>query len=450
MNVTSKFRECPDCEKTMNKKNFARHCKKFHPHSIPEVKGRNICKEADCDFAASTINGLRSHLRNIHGMPMMEKSLVFSDISAFEDWKTKFELATASKYIKMRGSRNGISHYLCNRSADYHTPRGTGKKLKISKKMKSPCTAGIRVDLEDDPIIVLVYETHYGHELQPGCLPLTNNQDTMEIAGDTMETAGDTMEIHFVAGDTMERAGDMIIKTTMPPKSAKRLQKSSGQRQGSRKRKPQPDKTASQAKRPKTSKPYKVCDISRSNRKGIVASSLDDLRDKVATKFNIPDDEFDIVLEDDCTVVGDEEYFETVSENTLLMVLKGNERTHLENDDTDLAFEETGEHSSQSVQDASQLARIAGKLSKNLSALVTLPDNEAQIIAEADRNQLHVLLRQPMDIVRDIQHTCVQRLSDRQTVKDAVDLLRLYHRAKSQDGNDNDAQDRRRSRSKNR
>ncbi len=82
----------------------------------------------------------------------------------------------------------------------------------------------------------------------------------------------------------------------------------------------------------------------------------------------------------------------------------------------------------------------------------------SQIIAEADRNQLHALLRQPMDIVRDIQHTCIQRLSDRQTVKDAVNLLKLYHRAKSQeDGNsqrdglsDNSVQERRPSRSRRR
>ena len=81
-----------------------------------------------------------------------------------------------------------------------------------------------------------------------------------------------------------------------------------------------------QGKRSRTSKPYKVCDISRSNRKGIVACSLDDLRGKVAAKFNITED-FDVVLEDDCTVIEDEEYFDTLDPNTLLMVLKGNERT---------------------------------------------------------------------------------------------------------------------------
>lgn len=171
-----------------------------------------------------------------------------------------------------------------------------------------------------------------------------------------------------------------------------------------------------------------------------MASDLADLRDKVAAKFDITEEDFDIVLEDDCTVVDDQDYFETLEANTLLMVLKGNQRTQFEDDEIDNAMPETGElpsmgqRSSAAAHNATNLARIASKLSRNLSALVTLPDDEAQIISEADRNQLHLLLRQPMDIVRDIQHTCTQRLTDRQSVQDAVGLLRLYHRAKSQDG----------------
>ena len=58
-----------------------------------------------------------------------------------------------------------------------------------------------------------------------------------------------------------------------------------------------------------------------------MASDLADLRDKVAAKFDITEEDFDIVLEDDCTVVDDQDYFETLEANTLLMVLKGNQRT---------------------------------------------------------------------------------------------------------------------------
>ena len=57
-----------------------------------------------------------------------------------------------------------------------------------------------------------------------------------------------------------------------------------------------------------------------------MASDLEDLRDKVAAKFNITAD-FDIVLEDDCTIIEDQDYFATLEANTLLMVLQGNERT---------------------------------------------------------------------------------------------------------------------------
>ncbi|KAJ8927820.1 hypothetical protein NQ314_019702 [Rhamnusium bicolor] len=67
-------------------------------------------------------------------------------------------------------------------------------------------------------------------------------------------------------------------------------------------------------------KPFKITNASREIRKGVVASSLEDLTSKVLEKLNIGGD-ITVVLETDGTEIDDEEYFGTLDPNTSLMVL---------------------------------------------------------------------------------------------------------------------------------
>ena len=71
-------------------------------------------------------------------------------------------------------------------------------------------------------------------------------------------------------------------------------------------------------------RPYKVTDRLRQIRKGIVAKSLIDLRQKAMEKFGYAEDqEVYLVLEEDGTELDDEdeEYFQTLPDNTRLMLL---------------------------------------------------------------------------------------------------------------------------------
>ena len=69
-------------------------------------------------------------------------------------------------------------------------------------------------------------------------------------------------------------------------------------------------------------RPYKVTDRLRQIRKGIVAKSLIDLRQKAMEKFGYAEDqEVYLVLEEDGTELDDEEYFQSLPDNTRLMLL---------------------------------------------------------------------------------------------------------------------------------
>lgn len=75
---------------------------------------------------------------------------------------------------------------------------------------------------------------------------------------------------------------------------------------------------------PKT-KPYKIQDVERKvGRVGITATSLKDLKKKVSLKWKI-DGNLRIVLEEDGTEVEDEEYFATLPEESVFVVLKPGE-----------------------------------------------------------------------------------------------------------------------------
>ncbi|KAI7792330.1 lipid transferase CIDEC [Triplophysa rosa] len=73
---------------------------------------------------------------------------------------------------------------------------------------------------------------------------------------------------------------------------------------------------------PPQPRPYRVCTPHRRRRKGFVATSLEDLMDKVASPFLVTCHEFSLVLEDDGTVVDSEAFFQSLPTNTLFMVVE--------------------------------------------------------------------------------------------------------------------------------
>ncbi|GAB0182755.1 cell death activator CIDE-A [Grus japonensis] len=79
-------------------------------------------------------------------------------------------------------------------------------------------------------------------------------------------------------------------------------------------------------------RPFRVSNASRSSRKGIVASSLQELISKTLDAFLISAGIITLVLEEDGTVVDTEEFFRSLDDNTHFMVLeKGQKWTQTRN-----------------------------------------------------------------------------------------------------------------------
>uniref|UniRef100_A0A8C6WV77 Cell death inducing DFFA like effector c n=1 Tax=Neogobius melanostomus TaxID=47308 RepID=A0A8C6WV77_9GOBI len=76
--------------------------------------------------------------------------------------------------------------------------------------------------------------------------------------------------------------------------------------------------------RPLRSKPFRVTNAERSLKKGLTAHALEDLRHKVITVFRRT--VLVLVLEEDGTEIDSEDFFQTVPENSVLMVLDKGEK----------------------------------------------------------------------------------------------------------------------------
>ncbi|XP_053109187.1 cell death activator CIDE-A-like isoform X2 [Hemicordylus capensis] len=73
---------------------------------------------------------------------------------------------------------------------------------------------------------------------------------------------------------------------------------------------------------PPAARPFRVCNHDRSNRRGVVASTLQELISKTLDALMITAGLITLVLEEDGTVVDTEDYFQSLEENTCFMVLK--------------------------------------------------------------------------------------------------------------------------------
>lgn len=69
------------------------------------------------------------------------------------------------------------------------------------------------------------------------------------------------------------------------------------------------------------SPPWQVKDVTRNIKKAVCAGSLEEIRAKVAEKFEKCDHQPTIHLDSDGTEIDDEEYFRTLDENTELVAV---------------------------------------------------------------------------------------------------------------------------------
>lgn len=173
-------------------------------------------------------------------------------------------------------------------------------------------------------------------------------------------------------------------------------------------------------------KPFKITDVSRTNRKGVVATSLDDLTSKVVDKLQIKIEseenfKLTVVLEDDGTEVDDDEYFATLDPNTSLMILIGDQKwsppmppCHLNIDQTDGGKVEP------------ELANLVGKLKQNLCHVSLLRGPDLELLSDMDPDSLDDITLLDKIFLEQLKEASGRYLSEKRQAQDAMDLLRLY------------------------
>ena len=75
----------------------------------------------------------------------------------------------------------------------------------------------------------------------------------------------------------------------------------------------------------KRRRPYKVCNSERTKTTGIVAESLQELKDRASSKFGATAANFRVFLDSDGTEIDEEEYFSFLEDQTKFMIVSEGE-----------------------------------------------------------------------------------------------------------------------------
>lgn len=177
-------------------------------------------------------------------------------------------------------------------------------------------------------------------------------------------------------------------------------------------------------------KPFKITNQIREVKKGVVASSLEDLTSKVLEKLNVQGD-VTVVLECDGTEIDDEEYFATLDPNTSLMVLTQGQswqppappcRINMDQVDSD-------------GKGGAELAGLVGKLKHNLCHVSLLGGAELELLSDMDPESLVDITFPDKIFLEQLKEASGRYLCEKRQAQDAMELLRLYQEKEAEGGN---------------
>lgn len=198
-------------------------------------------------------------------------------------------------------------------------------------------------------------------------------------------------------------------------------------------------------------KPYKIIDRKRETKKGVMAESLEELISRGKAKLNYAiDKKVYVVLEEDGTEVDEEEYFQTLPANTLLMLLYVGDRwspfgppftaqqnvvsgptkrtgTHLAgaSASSDDQRDETDYYSGLSRGHSFDLVTLLDRLHQDIGSIVLFSGRELELLSEFDADEL--TYKYDMQFLQTIQESAERHLTEKREIRDALGLLKIYH-----------------------
>lgn len=177
-------------------------------------------------------------------------------------------------------------------------------------------------------------------------------------------------------------------------------------------------------------RPFKIWNADRSIKKGTVAATLEDLQKKGRQLLGIPESEpVSAVLEEDGTEISDEDYFAFIRHNTTIMLLRNGQKWMPVGADDPFGGDEV-DNIDGNVEISDRLKHLIAGLHKNITRIITLSNDDLQVIVEMDVALLAHLLQDTENFAKSIQEACQRHLDERTQTAEAMDLLRLYHTAR--------------------
>lgn len=163
-------------------------------------------------------------------------------------------------------------------------------------------------------------------------------------------------------------------------------------------------------------------------KKSVIASTLDEFVNKAKQKLNIPEsNDVTVVFEADGTEVDEDEYFQFLPFNTTLMVLSGDEKwtDHREADGMD-----EPDNMTDSLLVSDRLRQLVTGLKREITRLITFSNDDLIEMTSMETSSLATLLGETETYAKSVQEACQRHLDERTQTTEAMELLKLYHKAR--------------------
>lgn len=169
-------------------------------------------------------------------------------------------------------------------------------------------------------------------------------------------------------------------------------------------------------------KPFKVKDITRNIKKAVVAGSLEEIRSKVAEKFEKLDQLPTIHLDSDGTEIDDEEYFRTLDENTELIAVFPGEHWIDPSHYVTITTPHDQTDAADKAEKTARIKQLVGQLQNNLCNVSVMSDPDLDSLSNMDPNSLvDITGKDFMEQLKDSgRPLCAKR-----TAEDRINLLKL-------------------------
>lgn len=187
-------------------------------------------------------------------------------------------------------------------------------------------------------------------------------------------------------------------------------------------------------------RPYKVCSSDRRKNIGIVAASLEELKEKAGSKLDISSARFRVFLETDGTEVDDEEYFAFLEDQTKFMIVfdgedwsPGSQYDSLQSQGSVGSFNASLERNESIEFDGTDAGEtedsiptdLLHKIKNDPTFFISFSEKNLENVINFDCDQFATALGKSVAEAEYSQETCQRELDRRREFKEATQLLKM-------------------------